>query len=205
MILQTLLVAFTISYIGSIPPGTINVSVMQLSILKKHRAAIFFALAATLVEFIYAGITVQFHIFLNNNETISSYFQIITAVALIGLGMFNLFSKSSSKTVKVNEELKGRHGFGRGLILGLLNPMSIPFWLAITTYLENDGLVDLHGFGFWAYLIGLSIGTFCLLLTINASGKRFTKISDNHFIVHKVPGFILLGLGVYFLLKLVVV
>jgi threonine/homoserine/homoserine lactone efflux protein len=203
MILQTLLVAFAISYVGSIPPGTINISVMQLSILKKHRAAIFFALAATIVEFGYAAITVQFHIFLNNNETISSYFQIITAAALIGLGVFNLFSKSTSSSVKIKEELTGRHGFRKGLILGLLNPMSIPFWLAITTYLENDDLIEVHEFGFWAYLIGLSAGTFCLLLTIDAAGKRFTKVSDNAFLVHKVPGFILLGLGVYFLVKLV--
>jgi threonine/homoserine/homoserine lactone efflux protein len=202
MILQTLLVAFAISYVGSIPPGTINISVMQLSILKKHRAAIFFALAATIVEFGYAAITVQFHIFLNNNETISSYFQIITAAALIGLGVFNLFSKSTSRSVKIKEELTGRHGFRKGLILGLLNPMSIPFWLAITTYLENDDLISVHEFGFWAYLIGLSAGTFCLLLTIDAAGKRFTKVSDNAFLVHKVPGFILLGLGIYFLLKL---
>lgn len=203
MILQTLFVAFAVSYIGSIPPGTLNISVMQLSILKKHRAALFFSLAATLVEFVYAGITVQFHIFLNNNETISGYFQIITAIALIGLGISNLVSTSSSKSVKVNQELTGRHGFRKGLILGLLNPMSIPFWLAITTYLENDDLISVDTFGFWSYLVGLSAGTFCLLLTVDAAGKRFTKVSDNDFLVHKVPGLILLGLGVYFLGKLV--
>ena len=203
MILQTLLVAFAISYVGSIPPGTINISVMQLSILKKHRAAFFLALAATLVEFIYAGITVQFHIFLNNNETISSYFQIITAIALIGLGISNLVSKSSSKSVKITQKITGRHGFRKGLILGFLNPMSIPFWLAITTYLENDDLISVEDFAFWAYLIGLAAGTFCLLLTIDAAGKRFTQVSDNDFLVHKVPGFILLSLGVYFLGKLI--
>lgn len=205
MILQTLIVAFVVSYVGSIPPGTINVSVMQLAMLKKRRAAVFFALAASLVEFLYAGITVQFHIFLNNNQTISSYFQIITAVALIGLGLTNIFSKSTSSSVKVDTRITGRHGFLRGLILGFLNPMTIPFWLAITTYLENDDWINVDGYGFWIYLIGLSVGTFCLLLTVNASGKRFTKIADNPFLVHKVPGILLLGLGVYFLIKLVVV
>lgn len=203
MILQTLIVAFIVSYIGSIPPGTINVSVMQLAILKKRRAAIFFAFAASSIEFFYAGITVQFHIFLNNNETISSYFQIITAVALIGLGLNNIFSKSTSSSVKVDTKITGRHGFLRGVILGLLNPMTIPFWLAITTYLENDNWIDVDGYGFWMYLLGLSTGTFCLLLTVNASGKRFTKIADNSFLVHKVPGFLLLGLGIYFLIKLI--
>ncbi|MEP0985933.1 LysE family transporter [Ekhidna sp.] len=203
MILQTLLVSFVVSYIGSIPPGTINVSVMQLAILNKRRAAVFFALAASLVEFLYAGVTVQFHIFLNNNEVIADYFRIITSIALIGLGFSNIFSKSTSSSVKVATKETGRHGFLRGLILGFLNPMTIPFWLAITTYLENDQWVDVEGYGFWLYLIGLSTGTFCLLLTVNASGKRFTKVADNPFLVHKVPGFILLGLGVYFLLKLV--
>lgn len=203
MIIQTLIVAFVISYVGSIPPGTINVSVMQLSILKKHRAAIFFSLAACLVEFVYAGITVQFHIYLNTHPEIANYFRIVTAVALIGLGLWNLFSKSTSDSIKVDTKLTGRHGFLRGLILGFLNPMTIPFWLAITTYLENDGLVEVTELGFWSYLIGLSTGTFCLLLTVDALGKRFTRIADNKFLVHKVPGFILLALGVYYLLKLI--
>jgi threonine/homoserine/homoserine lactone efflux protein len=203
MILQTLTIAFVVSYIGSIPPGTINVSVMQLAMLKKRRAALFFALAASSVEFLYAGITVQFHIFLNNNEVIADYFRIITSLALITLGLWNIFSKSTSSSVKVDTKLTGRHGFLRGLILGFLNPMTIPFWLAITTYLENDDWINVDEFGFWVYLIGLASGTFCLLLTVNASGKRFTKIADNPFLVNKVPGFLLLSLGVYFLLKLV--
>ncbi|NQZ76575.1 MAG: LysE family transporter, partial [Ekhidna sp.] len=188
---------------GSIPPGTINVSVMQLAILNKRRAAIFLALAASSVEFIYAGITVQFHIFLNQNESIADYFRIVTSIALIGLGISNIISKSTSKSIKLDTKVSGRHGFVRGLVLGFLNPMTIPFWLAITTYLENDHVINLQGFGFWIYLVGLSLGTFCLLVTVNALGRRFTRIADNHFLVHKVPGFILLGLGVYFLLKLV--
>ncbi|WP_420317163.1 LysE family translocator [Ekhidna sp.] len=204
MIVQTLIVAFVVSYVGSIPPGTINVSVMQLAILNKRRAAVFFALAASAVEFIYAGITVQFHIFLNNNEVISDYFKIITSLALIVLGFWNIFSKSTSSSVKVDTKLTGRHGFARGLILGFLNPMTIPFWLAITTYLENDEWINVDEYGFWMYLVGLSLGTFCLLLTVNAAGKQFTKIADNTFLVHKVPGLMLFGLGIYFLLKLVV-
>ncbi|MEO1254697.1 MAG: LysE family transporter [Bacteroidota bacterium] len=205
MILQTLIVSFIVSYIGSIPPGTINVSVMQLSIQRKHRAAIFLAFAASAVEFIYAGITVQFHIFLNTNETIADYFRIITSIALIGLGLWNIFSKASASSIgNDSPKVTGRHGFFRGVMLGILNPMTIPFWLAITTYLENDGWVRVIDLGFWMYLIGLSTGTFCLLLTVDALGKRFSKIANNPFLVHKVPGFLLLGLGVYFLFKLVV-
>ena len=201
MIIQTFLVAFFVSYAGSIPPGTINVSVMQLAMQKKQRAAIFLALAASVVEFVYAGFTVQFHIFLNNEETIADYFRVITSVALIGLGIWNLIAKSSKESV-VDQEIKGRQGFLKGMMLGILNPMTIPFWLAITTYLENDNLISVEGISFWMYLIGLSSGTFFLLLTVSALGKQFSKVADNKFIVLRVPGLILLGLGVYFLIKL---
>lgn len=203
MTVQTFFLAFLVSYLGSIPPGTINISVMQLSILRKHRAAIFFSLAATLVEFCYAGMTVQFQLYLNTQTSIAVYFRVITALVLIVMGLWNMFSSVSPKEVDIDAKLTGRYGFLRGLILGLLNPMTIPFWLAITTYLENDGLVDVSGLGFWIYLIGLSSGTFCLLLTVDALGKRFSQIADNKFMVHKVPGFVLLGLGIYYLLKLV--
>lgn len=202
MNLQTLIVAFVVSYTGSIPPGTINVSVMQLAIQKRKRAAVFMAFAASAIEFVYAGFTVQFHILLTANETLADYFRIITSVALIVLGIWNIFLKSTSKSVIMNSE-KGRHGFLRGALLGILNPMTIPFWLAITTYLENDNLINVDGFGFWTYLIGLSAGTFCLLVTVVALGGRFTKIADNKFLVHKVPGLILFSIGLYFLLKLV--
>ncbi len=204
MSLQTLIVAFIVSYIGSIPPGTINVSVMQLAIQRRRRAAIFFSFAASAVEFMYAGLTVQFHIFLTTNEQVANYFRIITSITLIILGVWNIFLKTTSESITVKEEIKGRHGFLRGMMLGILNPMTIPFWLAITTYLENDELIRVNDFNFWIYLIGLSSGTFCLLLTVNALGQRFTKIADNRFLVHKVPGILLLGLGVYFLLKLVI-
>ncbi len=202
MNLQTLIVAFVVSYVGSIPPGTINVSVMQLAMQNRRRAAVFFAFSASCVEFIYAGITVQFHIYLNSGEIISDYFRIITSVTLIAMGLWNIFSTSTSQSIIVNSE-KGRHGFLRGMMLGILNPMTIPFWLAITTYLENDQLIDVNEFGFWIYLTGLSFGTFCLLLTVNALGNRFKKVADNRLVVHKLPGLILLALGIYFLLKLI--
>lgn len=202
MTLQTFILAFVVSYLGSIPPGTINISVMQLSILRKHRAALFFSLAATLVEFCYAGMTIQFQLYLNTHTNTAVYFRVITALVLIVMGLWNMFSSVSPKEVNVDTKLTGRYGFLRGVILGLLNPMTIPFWLAITTYLENDGLVDISGLGFWIYLVGLSSGTFCLLLSVNALGKRFSKIAENKLIVRQLPGATLFGLGAYYILKL---
>jgi threonine/homoserine/homoserine lactone efflux protein len=201
MIVQVLLVAFIISYLGSIPPGAINVSVMQMAMQGKRRAAIFFSLAASMVEFVYAGLTVKFQIFLNTKTILSEYFLFITAGALIVVGVLNLFSKQSSKDVHPETMVKGRQGFKRGILLGALNPMTIPFWLMITAYLQNHGWVELSGMGFWSYLIGLTAGTFFMLMTVLRLGRKFTQISDNVFLVHRLPGLVLIGLGIYNLVK----
>ncbi len=197
MILQTFLVAFIISYLGSIPPGMANVSVMQMAINKHRRAAIFFAISATAVEFVYAGLTVKFQIFLHESTQLEGYFHLITGIALIIVGYLNLRSRSKSENVKSREFVRGREGFQKGIILGLVNPMTIPFWLVVTSYLRNHELVILKGTAYWMYLGGLSAGTFVLLLTVLWLGGKFARISDNQLLVHKVPGLLLIGLGIY--------
>lgn len=198
MTAQVLIFGFVVSYLGSIPPGTINITSMQLSVQKHGRAAFFFALAASLTEFAYAGVTVRFQIFLSEQEGFTDYFQIITALAMITLGIINMFSKSNTQSlIQKTGKLQGRSGFRRGVILGILNPLTIPFWLTVTAYLQSNRLISLQGENFWAYLSGISTGTLALLLTVNKLGARFSNIADNEFLVHKVPGLIFIALGLY--------
>lgn len=195
--LEVFVVAFLVSYAGSIPPGTINVSVMQLSMQDHRRAALFLGMAASLVEFLYSGITVKFQQYLADNENLNFYFQLITGGALVVMGLVNLRSNVKSNQLMKNVRLRGRTGFVRGLILGLLNPLTIPFWLAVTAYLDTHGWVTLGGNNFWAYIIGLASGTFMLLVSVDLLGSKFQKIADNQFLVHRVPGFILISMGLY--------
>ena len=197
MILQVFLVAFIISYLGSIPPGVANVSVVQMAMKKHRRAAFFFSLSASLVEFLYAGLTVKFQIFLQTSTQMEDYFHAITAAALIGVGVLSLRSKAKSEDVNGQEIAKGREGFRKGIILGFLNPMTIPFWLMVTAYIQNHKVIPITGPAYWTYLAGISSGTFVLLMTVLWLGNKFTRISDNQLLVHKVPGILLIGLGIY--------
>jgi threonine/homoserine/homoserine lactone efflux protein len=197
MILEVFLVAFIISYLGSIPPGVANVSVMQMAMKNHKRAAIFFSLSASLVEFLYAGLTVKFQLFLQTSTRLDNIFHIITAAALIIVGLLSLRMKSTSSDVHGQEIAKGRDGFKKGIVLGFLNPMTIPFWLMVTAYIQNHKIIPLGGAAYWTYLAGISSGTFVLLMTVLWLGKKFTRISDNQLLVHKVPGILLIGLGIY--------
>ncbi len=198
--MEVFIIAFVVSYLGSIPPGTINVSTMQLAIQKKSRAAFFLSLSASLVEFLYAGLTVRFQIFLSNSEWFINHFYLITGIPMIFLGIANIRTSSDSKTIWSKFSETGRNGFKRGFVLGVLNPLTIPFWLTVTAYLQTHNLISLDGKLFWMYLGGISIGTFTLLLSITLAGKKFSKIADNQFLVHRLPGLIFIFLGTYNLL-----
>ena len=195
--MQVFLVAFMVSYMGSIPPGTINISTMQLSIQGKRRAAVFLSLAASLVEFVYAGITVRFQLILSESAWFTEHFYIITAIPMVVLGVANLWTSTDSKSFLTRVKATGRSGFKRGLILGLLNPLTLPYWLTVTAYLQTHQLISLEGSLFWYYLMGISVGTFILLVSIILLGRKFSRIADNQFLVHRLPGLIFIGLGTY--------
>ncbi len=195
--MQVFLVAFIVSYLGSIPPGTINVSTMQLAIQGKRRAAVFLSLAASIVEFVYAGITVRFQLILSESAWFTDHFYLITAIPMIVLGIANLRTSTDSRSFLTKVKSTGRSGFKRGLILGVLNPLTLPYWLTVTAYLQTHQLISLKGSLFWSYLGGISSGTFILLLSIILLGRRFSSIADNQFLVHRLPGIIFIGLGTY--------
>ncbi len=196
--ISVLIVASVVSFVGSIPPGTINISVMQLAMLHRRSAALAFGLAASLVELVYAGFTVRFSIFLTDNTDLTGSFQIITAVAMLILGVVNLRSHKGTEDVQTSIE-KGvrRNAFKKGVLLGITNPMTVPFWLAVTAYLQTNQWIILDGNNFYAYISGISIGTFLLLAVVTQLGSKFKTIANNQFITHKLPGLAFLAMGGY--------
>lgn len=90
-------VAFFFSFIGSVPPGTLNLSVLQLGLERKINLAWRFALAAALIEYLYAWLALEFENRLTS--LITENFKLITGVVMIGLGLFSL--KSAKKTSKL--------------------------------------------------------------------------------------------------------
>lgn len=199
--ISVFVIATVVSFVGSIPPGTINISVMQLAIKHRRSAAIAFGAAAAFVELFYAGFTVRFHLFLTEHTNITDYFHLIAGSAMIILGFINFRSKTGARDVhSVAEEVKRRNAFRKGLLLGIANPLTVPFWLAVTAYLQKHQWITLDNYNLYAYAVGIAVGTFLLMVIVTQLGNKFRAIADNRLIVHIIPGalFILMGLYSYY-------
>lgn len=199
MIVQVFLIGLVFSFIGSIPPGTLNLAVLQLGMEYKIKAALRFALAVSIIEYPYAWIAVVFEDWVTSSPMIVDNFQLITAVVMIVIGGFAIWSarKPSDFSVKFNES-----GFRRGIVLSILNPMAIPFWIGVTAYLKAQEWVDLSSqWLLHSYVLGTSVGVMILLTIFTFLAKRLASyVKDNRY-VKLIPGITLLVLGLYAFVK----
>jgi threonine/homoserine/homoserine lactone efflux protein len=183
------------SFLGSIPPGTLNLCVLQLGLERKIGPALRFALAVTIIEYPYAWVGVQFEYWITSSPAIIENFQLITALVMLAIGALNIWSalRPTSFATSFAES-----GFRRGLVLSILNPMAIPFWIGITAYLKAQGWINLDTTGkLHTYVLGTSIGVMILLLLFIFLADRLSVYVTNRKMVALVPGLTLLALGVY--------
>ena len=198
-LLSVFLIAFIFSFMGSIPPGTLNLTILQLGLEEKIKIAWRFSLAAALVEYPYAWIAVELSSVIQTSPVITEYFELIGAVVMTTLGVLNLYAsqKPASAVSKFQQS-----GFRRGLLLGILNPLVLPFWVGITAYLQSQHWIDLSsGTRLQAYLLGVSAGALSLLITVAYLANKVARHLRNNIWVRRIPGITLLVLGLYALLR----
>mgnify|MGYP006210070789 CR=1 FL=1 len=199
MIVQAFLVGLVFSFVGSIPPGTLNILVLQLGLENKIRIALRFALAVAIVEYPYAWIAVVFEDWITSSPLVLQNFQLTGATVMTTIGVFSIWSarKPSQFSVRFQES-----GFRRGLILSILNPQAIPFWIAITAYLKMEGWIDLStSLRVHSYVLGTSVGVMILLTILAVMARKLSSTFLHSKILRMLPGFILLLLGLVGLFK----
>lgn len=195
MVLQVFLIGLIFSFVGSIPPGTLNILVLQLGLENKVKVALHFALAVTIVEYPYAWIAVAFEDWITSSSQVQENFQLTGAIVMTSIGAFTLWAarKPSTFSVKFQES-----GFWRGLILSILNPQAIPFWIGVTAYLKYEGWIDLStGLRLHAYIFGTAVGVMLLLTILTLGAQRVSGFFQHSRVIRMLPGVILLILGLF--------
>ncbi|MCI0751573.1 MAG: LysE family transporter [Flammeovirgaceae bacterium] len=195
MVLQVFIIGAFFSFIGSIPPGTLNILVFQLGLEQKVKIALRFAVAVAIIEYPYTWIAVEFEDLITSSPVVLENFQLLAAIVMTTLGIFSLWTakKPSAFSVKLQQS-----GFRRGLILSILNPQAIPFWIGVTAYLKSQGWIDLTtSWRLHSYVFGTSVGVFALLLLLAVMAQKVSGLFQRNRIVSLLPGTILLALGLF--------
>lgn len=167
--------------------------VLQMGLENKIRTAMRFILAVALVEYPYAWIAVEFEYLITSSPVVQQNFKLLAAIVMLAIGILGLWSarKPSALTVKLQES-----GFRKGLILSILNPQAIPWWIGMTAYLKVQGWIVLDtGWRLHSYVLGTSIGVLLLLIVLAFMAQKLATIIKHNRVVALLPGIILTLLG----------
>jgi len=167
--------------------------VLQLGLENKLKAALRFALAVAIVEYPYTWIAVKFEGLITGSAVVQENFKLMAATVMVVLGIWGLWTarKPSEASVKVQES-----GFVRGLILSLLNPQAIPWWIAVTAYLKSEGWVALDTtLRLHAYVLGTALGALALLTLLALAAQRVSGVIRHNRLIIILPNLVLLILG----------
>ena len=193
-LLSIFAIGFAFSFVGSIPPGTINLSVIQLSLQGSRKTALLFGLGAATVEYAQAVIAIQFEFLITSSKMIQDNFHVISASVMVLLGIINI--RASAKKVR-DPSKRQLSGFKKGMLISIANPLAIPFWIGITAFLEHENWITLDNRNLYIYVLGISLGTFGLLAVLAYLASMASSLTKQNRLVNLLPGLIFLGLGLY--------
>ncbi|GIV37126.1 MAG: hypothetical protein KatS3mg032_1505 [Cyclobacteriaceae bacterium] len=191
--------AFAFSFVGSVPPGTINLTAVQLGLEHRMPAAWRFAAAAACIEYPYAWIAIQFEQWVTASPAVRNNLLLIGGVVMVVIGVINLYT--SGRTTGLAGRIQ-KSGFRRGIVYSILNPLILPYWIAVTAYLKGHGWIVLNTPAqLHSYLSGLTLGAFVLLISAAYMARRMVKAYQPKSAIRLVPGIVLIGLGLYSLFR----
>ena len=149
-----------ISFLGTLPLGTMNIAAMQISVSDGLRPAIYFALGVLLVEIVYVRISLVAMSWIRKNQRLFRILEWVTLLIIVALAISS-FVAAADPVVKKNVVLSNTlHRFWLGTTMSALNPMQIPFWFGWSTVLFSKRVLLPKNSHYNMYILGIGIGTF---------------------------------------------
>ena len=157
------LLAFIASFLGSIPFGIVNLTVLETTIRKDLRAGIIMALGAGLVEMLHGFLAVYCSNYISRNLEDNIYVKSFVLGLLILLAIYFL-----TKRYKAGEEAEKKRlhipEVLRGAFFSLINPQALPYYVFVIAYLSSHDLVDIMLDLALPFILGVASGRFICLV-----------------------------------------
>jgi threonine/homoserine/homoserine lactone efflux protein len=170
---------FIVSFIGSIPPASINLITVRIAATKGFREAMWFASGAVVIEFFYSYIAIFFSELLLQNKPLTQFIQIVAIPVFVLLAFLTIRNHTPSENQLNDEELdaanKKGNSFLKGLLMGIVNVLQIPFWMIYGTYFISIGWLAESFDLVTVFVVGICMGTFSLLCIFAYFSKKIFK------------------------------
>lgn len=176
-----------VSFLGSLPLGTLNIAAMQIAIVEGVRNAILFAIGSLTAEMIYVRLSLVAMDWVRRQERIFKILEWLTLLIIIALAISSFISAShanENKNVILNSNMPS---FLLGLTMSALNPVQIPFWFGWSTVLFTKKILQPRASHYNFYIVGIGLGTLCGNCVFIFGGRLVaSKINNNHDVLNYI-------------------
>lgn len=203
MLLLTFIVAVLVNFVGYIPLGNINLTAMQISINKGLKQVTIFAISFAIVEGVFTYVLMRFAAWFATKKEFLIWLEWIMIGVFLLMGILSyLQSKKEAKPISDDNK---RDSIKTGILLGVFNPMIIPFWTIGGTYLIANNWISTEDFALVVFAIGASIGSFgCLYLFGRFAQYIQGKFSFSHRVINRSIAYMFFALAILQTLRLTV-
>lgn len=214
MLLLTFAIGVVLNAMGYIPPGNINLTVAKLTINKGMRQALYFILSFSCVEVLFTFGMMRFARWVssdvNLNENISevrlgTYVDAFMILLFLVMGTITWVNrKKVPKTKADNASRKGSVFYG--MLLGVINPVQIPFWLFFGNYVILHDWIQTDYLSLVIFSIGSGLGS-AIALYGYAHFSRYIqeKFALSSHLINRSIALFLFTLALYLTIKQTVI
>lgn len=202
--LKILSTGLLISFLGTLPLGTLNTTAFQIAASRNIEQALLFSLAVILIEVIVVIFTLIGGNRINYSNKIFSFVPPVAIALLLYLSVSNFVSANNNLVHQPSSILFPliKSAFLLGLVLSALNPLHIPFWMGWNSILIARKSLNNNPGMYTSYVTGISIGSFAGFLVFIILGNLILDSYQRYsFFIAFAMGIVYLCFAVYLLSK----
>lgn len=179
-----------ISFLGSLPLGTLNVAAMQIGIQESIKQAIYFSLGSTLVEMIYVRVSLVGIDWIRKQAKLMKAMEWITFGIVLALAIGSFIAASHGGENAKNPILNNNmNRFLLGIVGCAINPVVVVFWFGWSTVLFTKKILEPVNSQYNSYIVGIGIGAFAGNCVFIFGGNfLYSKIANAQHYMHWVIG-----------------
>lgn len=178
-----------ISFLGSLPLGTLNVAAMQIAITDGVYPAVLFSSGSLLAEMIYVRLSLIAMDWIRRQQKLFRFLEWATLAIVLALAISSFYAAVHPKLHKniILSSTVNRFLLGFGMCA--INPVQIPFWFGWSTVLYTKKVLLPKNSHYNLYIIGIGIGTLLGNFVFIFGGRLIAqKINANTNVLNWVIG-----------------
>jgi threonine/homoserine/homoserine lactone efflux protein len=164
---------FVVSFLGSLPPGTTNILMIQLAATKGYEIAAWFALGCMISEVLCVALCVTIMDRISETPLLMRALEWVSMLVIIWIVVSSFSPLKGFALMEVPEGNLETLLFG--IVIMAINPVQLPFWVGWTTILMQRKLLKPTRSDNTQYIIGIAAGSIIASALFIAGGHVITR------------------------------